>query len=296
VVASTEFTYTAVTGELTLEVTTDPVPAGQPLQVSGSGWYADEPVSLFVDPDDGAPGEADATPVANADGLFSASVDLQDLAIGEHGLLACQRCDADGERRRETVFSVEAVKGTPTIQVQSDTVSAGDPIQVVGFGWERELGRVHLSIGSPTTEDREVGAFRPDPNGGIDVSFEAPDLPAGSYVVTACQRCGSQERVDATDEVVIGAAGPSPLPWVVGAAALLLVLAAAIVVYRRLRRRSRVSRDERHPPEARVRARAHPSAPEVTVSREPDGTSDHRVRLVPRPDRGTQRVEEMSHP
>lgn len=295
VLATTDFTYTGVTGELTLEVTTNPVPAGEPVPVSGSGWYAVEPVSLFVDPAGGELGDAVATPVPNDDGLFSDTFELTvDAAIGEHRLLACQRCDADDERRMETVFSVEAVQEIPTIQVEPDAASAGDTIRVVGFDWDRELGRVHLSIGSPTTEEREIDAFRPDPNGDFDRSYDVPDLPAGSYTVTACQRCGAQARIDATDDVAIEPASSSLLPWILGAVALLLLLAVALWFLLRPKPPATGNEDElRHPPQARVHARARPGAPEVTVSRQQDGTTDHRIRLVPRPDRGTQRVEEM---
>lgn len=293
VVDTTDFTYTTQPSELTLEVSPDPAPIGESILVSGSGWYVDEQVSLFVDPPDDALGDAAATPTADGNGLFTAPVELGDLDAGDHRIVACQRCDTDEERRREAGFRIEAIQGISTIHVQPDTARVGDTIEVIGAGWRPELGRVHLFIGSPTIEDREVDALRAE-GGAFDTSFVVPDLPAGSYTVTACQRCSSGERVDATGVVAIETAPSSLIPWVVGGAALLVVLAAALAFL--LRPKSPVpgeEEDHRRPPQGRVHARARPSAPEVTVSREPDGTSDHRIRLVPRPDRGTQRVEEM---
>jgi len=295
VVAETTFDYTAQPSELTLAVTPESAALGETVSVSGSGWYAGEPVSLLVDPADGTLVEPVAAPPADADGLFSESFELRELETGEHRLVACQRCGADDERRRETAFRVEPVQGIPTIQVQPTTAHAGDAVDVVGADWRPDLGRVHLSIGSPTTEGVEVDAFTLERDGSFVASFDLPDLAAGSYTVTACQRCSAPGRIDATDVVSIEAAS-SLLPWVAGAAAVLLVLVAAYVLLRRAGSPS-PKRDQRRrrSPHARVRGRLRPSTPDVIVSREPDGSSDHAVRLVPRPDSGTQRVEEMSH-
>lgn len=287
---STDFTYTTQPPELTLEVNPDPAPIGESILVSGSGWYADEPVSVFVDPPDDA---AAVTPTADGNGLFSATVELGELEAGDHRIVACQRCDTDEERGLERGFRIEGVEGTSTIQVQPDTARVGETIDVIGAGWRADLGRVHLFIGSPTIEDREVDARRPE-GGAFVASFVVPDLPAGSYTVTACQRCSSRERVDATEVVAIEPAPSSPVPWIVGGALLLLVLAGLAFF---LRPKPPAAGEQEHPPppQGRVRARPRPSAPEVTVGREPDETSDHRIRLVPRPDHGTQRVEEVSH-
>ncbi len=295
--ATTDFTYAAQpTDELTLEVTTNPVPFGRDVPVSGTGWIAGEPVSLFVDPADGALGEAPATAIPDPNGILTASLAPQDL--GEHRLVACQRCGAADERRFETTFRIEAIAGVASIQVQPDTASVGDQIEVIGSGWDRERGRVHLFLGSPAIGDREVDTFRPDPNSGFDVTVDVPNVPAGSYTVTACQRCSVPGRIDATRLLAIESAASLPIPWIAGGAALLLLLlAGAFALFRRPKPPSPGEQDDHHPsPEARVAAHARPSAPAVSISREPDGTSDHRVRLVPRPDRGTQRVEEMSHP
>jgi hypothetical protein len=292
---TTEFIYTTQPSELALDVTPDPAPLGESILVSGSGWYADERVSLFFDPPDDALGDAVATPTADGSGLFTTPVELGDLAAGDHRVVACQRCDTGEERRLEAGFRIEAIEGIPTIQVQPDTARVGETIEVIGAGWRADLGRVHLFIGSPTIDDREVGALRAE-GGGFDTSFVVPDLPAGSYTVTACQRCSSRERVDATRVVAIESAPSSLVPWILGGAALLLVLALALAFFLRPKPPT-PGRQVEHgrPIQARVHARARPSAPDVTVSREPDGTSDHRIRLVPRPDHGTQRVEEVSH-
>ena len=258
VLATTEFAYTAVPGELTLEVTPDPVPIGQPVAVSGSGWIAGEPVSLFVD---GAPVDAEPAPVADGDGLFGASFELEDAALGEHRLRACQRCETDGERSMEIVFAIEAIDQVPIIQVEPDTASVGDDIRVVGAGFDRELGRVHLSIDSAAAEEQKLAAFRPDRNGEFDITFTVPDAADGSYTVRACQRCASQNPNEATDELAIGSA-PPPIPWILVGVALLLVVGTILLV----RRWRRIRRDRRRLTKPRVRAGARPTPPEVTVT------------------------------
>jgi hypothetical protein len=82
VLATREFAYTAVPGELTLEVTPDPVPVGQPVAVSGSGWFAGEPVSLFVD---GAP--VDAEPALVAEVLMPLNLRMESVVVEKSDLL-----------------------------------------------------------------------------------------------------------------------------------------------------------------------------------------------------------------
>ena len=230
-----------------------------------------------------------ATPTADGDGLFEASFDLPD-DVGRRLLVACQLCGSSDERRVEQRFRIVAFLGAPTLRVDPERAASGADVHLIGTGFGPDLGAVTFSVESggaviPMSATALVG-----PDGGFDVTVGLPGVAVGTYLIRACQRCSEPDPPEATSALTVVAA-PPPWPWVAGAIAVVALAAGSMLLRRRLRRpRDQGSRDGSGEV---VHAHARPSIPVVTAEAEPGAGPGHTIRLVPHPDPGTQRVEEM---
>lgn len=279
------FTFGAAPA-LTLAITPLKASLDQTIAISGSGWIPGESVRVFVDPDDVAINPPVATEDADADSLFSTSFAAEGLGIGDHEVVACQRCGALNARTKSVALTLVAPIVAPVIDVRPRAAPVGDRVVVSGQGWRPALGPVTISIGG--VDARQKITVSPGPDRSFEVPVTVPDLPAGSYTLVACQMCGGPEQIDAERAMSITAAGSPAWAQIAG---LVLLAAALAFVWSRVRKPGRTETD-RKPPD--VDAKLSPRVPTVTVVRVHDGSVDHVVRLVPHSDPGVQRIEEVS--
>ena len=98
------FEYEAPPSNPTLTLDPERAAVGGSVSVSGSGWEPGEDVLIFVDAV--TVGEEVARETAGDDSSFQTSFDVEDLPLGEHTLVACQRCGGERELRTERSFLV----------------------------------------------------------------------------------------------------------------------------------------------------------------------------------------------
>jgi hypothetical protein len=272
----------------TLTLTPREGSVGEAVVVSGSGWRTDEPVSLYLDAEDLTSESPLATPTADADGLFSASFDLPD-SVGRRSLVACQLCGSIDELRVVRHFRIVASTGAATLRLSPERAAGDDDVHLVGTGFGPDLGAVSFSVESAGAVTPVSGTVLVGPDGGFDLTVRLPDLAVGTYLVTACQRCSTPGERSATSALTVVPAH-ARWPWVAGGLVVAALAAGSVLLRRKPRRpRDRGPRDG----SGGVRAHARPSIPVVTVGAEPGAPPGHTIRLVPRRDPGTQRVEEM---
>jgi hypothetical protein len=284
-----EFQYSALVLP-TVTLTPRAGSVGQTVEISGSGWRVNEPVSLFLDPKDVTSESPFATATADGHGLFAAFFDLPD-SVGRRLLVACQLCGSSDELRVPRHFRIVASIGAATLRLSPERAASGGDVHLVGTGFRPDLGAVTFSVESGGAVTPMSGTALVGPDGGFDVTVRLPDLDAGTYLVKACQRCSTPGELGATSALTV-ASVPARWPWVAGAALVVVALAAGSMLWRRRLRRPR----DRGPQDGSgdiVRAHARPSIPVVTVGAEPGAGPGHTIRLVPHPDPGTQRVEEL---
>jgi hypothetical protein len=143
---------------------------------------------------------------------------LNDLLFGEGGMDTL-----DGGPGTDVLIGGEGLGDTclldgapincdPSIAVSRGHGLAGSRVTLSGGGWFPENGVVQISLGGVP-----VTAF-PVPTGSFSEALAIPDLEAGSYDFTACQRCPPDEGETSlpvpftVDDVVIPPPSASPAP------------------------------------------------------------------------------------
>lgn len=284
------FTVQPATAGPTVSILPTTVAAGEDLVVSGERWDpAEGPIGLFAEPElpDVPAGEPFATVLADADGRFEQRFPAPELEEGRYTVTACQRCGAPDEIRDATSFTVASRPAQPAmLELQPTQGSPGDPIRLVGLGWEPDAGSVRIFVDPSATTDGPDAVVQVRPDGTFARELDVPDLPEGAYEVRACQRCNGVDPIQDTATFAVSTGAPARWWWVVlGSAALIAAIAALMA--RRIRAR-------RPPPPGQIHVSLRPDEPEVHVVAEPDGSPRHTVRLIPRTDPGVQRIREGS--
>jgi hypothetical protein len=273
---------------------------GDKVTVSGAGWYpenGDVSVSL------GGSGETVQEPrliFGVPDGSFAQTKSIPETWFpGSDVLSACQRCPPrDGSESALPVpFTVNAgvspsstvSPDSPSLSLRPSSASPGDRVQVIGRGWSPDEGDVTIVV--RTNAGQPAGAGTPVtrlPKGRFRTSIVVPDLDGAPYTVVACQHCDTLDAIEISATLAVQGAGASPIPWIAAAIGALLVIGLGTLAFRLVRN---------HPatpsPGEGVGYVLTTAAPRVQVSRGPDSSVDHSIRLVPHRDVGVQRVEEM---
>jgi hypothetical protein len=186
-------------------------------------------------------------------------------------------------------FTVErAGAAIATLELRPPRGEPGDPVRIVGTGWDPRKGdvRIFLDSSASTKPDAVVA---PGSDETFTAAFDVPDLDPGSYTVLVCQRCNGPNRVEQVATFEVLAAGPSPWWWILVGSVLLVGAGAAIAALVRHQIRVRERRQLE-----RIRVNPRLDEPEVQVAGEPDGSPHHTIELTPHADRGEQRVLEGS--
>jgi hypothetical protein len=132
-----------------------------------------------------------------------------------------------------------------------------------------------------------IATAEPLGRGRFRTEFVVPHLGEGPYEIVACQHCGEPLAIELSALLAVPA-GASLVPWVVAAIGALLALGLGAAALRAARLRRTPA-----PQIEAVRYVLRRAAPRVQVSKAPDTSVDHSIRLVPHRDAGVQRVEEM---
>ena len=265
--------------------------AGDEVALSGGGWFPENGVvqiSLG-----GVPVTAFPVPA----GSFSETFAIPDLEAGSYDFTACQRCPPDeGETSLPVPFTVDDVVIPPSsaspaprsLTLRPSSAEPGEEVVVVGRGWAPDDGTVAIfvrtDIGGQTVA---IATAEPSRRGGFRADFVVPHLGGGPYEIVACQHCGEPLEIELSRLLAVPA-GASLVPWIAAVIGALLVLGLGAAALRASRLRRAPS-----PQVDPVRYVLRRAAPRVEVSKGPDASVDHSIRLVPHRDVGVQRVEEM---
>lgn len=175
-------------------LTLDPVSGrvGDLVDVSGTGYDRDFDLELVFD------GESVATIPAGApewtsETTFTASFRVPERPDGPYLVEALQDCSRSCDISANARFSVSPV--SLTIEPREGPI--GTVVTADGGGWHPDLP-VRLTFDGATVAT--IGAGDVTPAGRFVSTFEVPDRTAGNVTVEACQRCDSDDRIDAQVE------------------------------------------------------------------------------------------------
>lgn len=265
--------------------------AGDEVTLSGGGWFPENgAVQISLG---GVPVTAFPVPA----GSFSETFAIPDLEAGSYDFTACQRCPPDeGETSLPVSFTVDDVVIPPSsaspaprsLTLRPSSAAPGEDVVVVGRGWTRDDGTVAIFVRTDSGgQTVAITTAEPFGRGKFRAEFPVPHLGEGPYEIVACQHCGEPLAIELSALLAVPA-GASLVPWVVAAIGALLALGLGAAALRAARLRRTPA-----PQIEAVRYVLRRAAPRVQVSKAPDTSVDHSIRLVPHRDAGVQRVEEM---
>jgi hypothetical protein len=176
----------------TLSLSSTSGQAGATITANGQGFQPNETVDVTFN------GQAVGQPTVNAQGTWSLSFKVPNLAPAQYGVLAKGRAASDSA---STSFTINP--GGATLAFSPTQAAPGTSVTVTGAGFQPgEM--VDLGFNGPV-----VATATADTTGNFSVTFTVPaTLAAGQYGVTATGKT-SAVVVNATYTLV---AGPSPQP------------------------------------------------------------------------------------
>jgi len=161
-----------------LTIDTKEGPVGTTVTVEGHGFAEEEEnIELLYYLDGTAEVVADNIEV-NQYGYWEASFQVPSSSRGDHYINA--RGD-DTELKDVEDVSFEVI---PEISLDTSTGTVGEGIPVTGTGFYSEDSYIRVLFEGEEAE-MEPEIVRADENGNWEASFEVPDMPAGTYSVTA---------------------------------------------------------------------------------------------------------------
>jgi hypothetical protein len=161
-----------------LTIDTEEGPVGTTVTVEGHGFGQNEEDIELLYYLDGTSEVVVDNIEANKDGYWEASFRVPSSARGDHYINAH---GDDTELKDVEDVSFEVIPEI-SLDVSSGTVGEGIPVTGTGFYSEDSYIRV-LFEGEEAEMEPEI--VRADENGDWEASFEVPDMPAGTYSVTA---------------------------------------------------------------------------------------------------------------
>ena len=153
-------------------------PVDTTVAVEGHGFAEEEENMELLYYLDGTPEVVEDDIEVNADGYWQASFQVPSSAMGDHYITA-RGDDTDLEDVHDVRFEV-----TPEISLDTSSGTVGASIAIAGSGFYSEDSYIKVLFeGEETQTEPEI--IRADENGHWEASFQVPDIPAGTYSVTA---------------------------------------------------------------------------------------------------------------
>jgi len=182
-----KYDYTEFEVEPGLTVSLDEGPVGTTVTVEGHGFAEYEENINLMYYHNGDPEVVEDDITADEDGWWERSFKVPSSAQGDH------KIDAEGDESRiyeveETTFEV-----TPAISIidqssgsiiDEPSGSVGESIMMTGSGFEDDDSYIKILFAGEEAET-EPEIIRADENGYWEASFEVPEMPIGTYSVTA---------------------------------------------------------------------------------------------------------------
>jgi hypothetical protein len=172
-----------------LTVDSEEGPVGTAVTVEGHGFAEDEDdIELLYYLDGTAEVVADNIE-ADKYGYWQASFQVPSSTRGDHYINA-QGDDTELKDVEDVSFQV-----TPEISLETSSGTAGESIPVTGSGFDGEDSYIKVLFEGEETE-MEPEIVRADENGDWEASFQVPDMPAGTYIITAEGQSTRKEDVN----------------------------------------------------------------------------------------------------
>jgi len=170
--------YADFTVEPGLTLSPEEGPVDTSVTVEGHGFAEDEEdIELLYYLDGAAEVVADNIE-ADEYGYWEASFQIPPSAKGDH------KIDAEGDENQLRDVEDTNFEVTPTISIDESSGSAGESITMTGSGFEDDDMYIKVLFAGEEAET-EPEIIRADENGYWEASFEVPQMPTGTYIVTA---------------------------------------------------------------------------------------------------------------
>jgi len=181
--------YFDVEPGLTIEPEEGPV--GTTVAVEGRGFAEEEENMELLYYLDGTAEVVEDNIEVNADGYWQASFQVPSSSRGDHYINA-QGDDTELKDVEDVSFEI-----APEIEIDLDILSGtvGESIAITGSGFDSEDNYIKILFAGEEAET-EPEIIRADENGHWEASFEVPDMPAGTYIVTAEGQSTREEDVN----------------------------------------------------------------------------------------------------
>ena len=180
--------YFAVEPGLTIDAEEGPV--GTTVTVEGHGFAEDEEdieLMYYLNGDDYETVVQNIE--ADEDGYWQAGFQIPSSAMGDHDIDA-QGADSELRDVEDANFEV-----MPAIVIDESSGSVGDEVTMTGSGFYADDIYIEILFAEEEAET-EPEIIRADENGYWEASFEVPDMPAGTYSVTAEGQSTKKEDVN----------------------------------------------------------------------------------------------------
>jgi hypothetical protein len=171
--------YSDFTVEPGLTIDPEEGAVGTIVTVEGHGFAEDEEDIELMYYLDGEDYETVAENIeADEDGWWQTTFPIPASAKGDHYI------DAWGAESRLTEVEDATFEVTPVISLEESSGSVGESITITGSGFEGEDSYIKVLFAGEEVET-EPEIIRADENGYWQASFEVPQMPTGTYIVTA---------------------------------------------------------------------------------------------------------------
>ena len=165
-------------------------PVGTTVTVEGHGFAEDEEDIELMYYLNGNDYETVADDIeADEDGWWEVSFQIPSSARGDHYIDA-QGADSELRDVEDATFEV-----MPEISLATSSGTVGESITITGRGFDGEDNYIKVLFAGEEAET-EPEIIRADENGDWEASFEVPDMPAGTYSVTAEGQSTRKEDVN----------------------------------------------------------------------------------------------------
>ncbi|MGB2856047.1 MAG: IPT/TIG domain-containing protein, partial [Dehalococcoidia bacterium] len=166
-------------------------PVGTTVAVEGHGFAEEEENMELLYYLDGTAEVVEDNIEANKDGYWQASFQVPSSAMGDHYINA-QGDDTELKDVEDVSFEI-----APEIEIDLDILSGtvGESIAITGSGFDSEDNYIKVLFAGEEAET-EPEIIRADENGDWEATFKVPDMPAGTYIVTAEGQSTGEEDVN----------------------------------------------------------------------------------------------------
>jgi hypothetical protein len=153
-------------------------PVGTNVTVEGHGFAEEEEDIEVMYYLNGSPEVVADNIEANEDGSWQTSFQIPSSAKGNH------KIDAEGDESQDYKVDDATFEVTPEISLNKSSGSVGDNITMTASGFEDGDRYIKILVAGEEAET-EPEIIRADENGYWEASFKVPEMPTGTYSVTA---------------------------------------------------------------------------------------------------------------